>query len=181
MIANGTWRFSRVYSLERRGSLCDAVGRLCFALSFCPAHLHLHSNAVLDLEHDLWCLHAVNMVHFIIFTDSTDHLQLRMSLLYKDGLLGYLALELFMHAHERGLDLQWFIIRRFDSQNDWRIHTWKCEVVKSFRCMWVVLCVPVLCSRDAMCVFFFQKDTSTFSPNVIAAFPQKPSQVWFPY
>lgn len=60
---------------DGRVSVMQSAG-FYFALSFCPAYLHLHSNAVLDLELDLWCLHAVNMMQSIIFTDSTDHLQL---------------------------------------------------------------------------------------------------------
>lgn len=47
-----------------------------FCLICLGAHLHLHINVLLDLELDLWCLHAVNMVQSIIFTDSTDHLHL---------------------------------------------------------------------------------------------------------
>lgn len=60
---------------DGRVSAMQSAG-LYFALSFCPAHLHLHSNAVLDLELDLWCPHAVNMMQSIIFTDAADHLQL---------------------------------------------------------------------------------------------------------
>lgn len=81
--------------------------QVIFCFIFVLSYLHLHTNVVSDLELDLWCLHAVSVMQFIIFIDSADHLQLRMGLLYKDKQLMHLDFRRQTHKFALKSSVTW--------------------------------------------------------------------------